>query len=383
MLFVGLVSVLWLAFRFAAADPVAPPAPLRIGAILSLTGRTAFLGDPERKTLQALVREVNRDGGIRGRPLELVLHDSRSERQGALEAARLLASDSRILAVIGPSLSVESLAAAPVLEQARIPMISLSAARSVVDPVRPWIFKVGNSDLHAVGCILEYLSRRGVRGLALVSASDDFGRDGRRQVTEGAPDFGMELTASLEYPVDGPDEQRLRSFLETVGHSQAEALLVWGNAPGPPIVARIASEVGLRKLLVFSHSMASRNFIRDAGRCANGALLPASPLLVCESLKPEHPQKKVLLGYKRWFEHHYRTEASPFGGHAWDAFQMVKEAMTTAGPSRARIRAYLEETRNFVGTSGIFQFSPADHDGLTSDSFVMVRIQEGQWMIAP
>lgn len=141
-------------------------------------------------------------------------------------------------------------------------------------------------------------------------------------------------------------------------------------------------------MLVSSHGIASRDFIKDAGAAADNVLFPATPLLVCESLDWNSPLRAVDVQYSRWYEARYHEAASSFGGHGWDAIMLLRDALRSTGdrardvpPSRAKIRAWLEETRNFAGTAGIFQFSPADHNGLNRDSFIMVRISHGNWVM--
>ena len=108
---------------------------------------------------------------------------------------------------------------------------------------------------------------------------------------------------------------------------------------------------------------------------------PAGKLLVAEQLADNDPQKPVLLAYSRDFEARYGPR-NTFGGHAGDAIQLVLRAAEKAGPDRARVRAAIESTRNFVGITGVFDFSPTDHNGLDRRAVTMTQIVDGQWRIA-
>ena len=77
-----------------------------------------------------------------------------------------------------------------------------------------------------------------------------------------------------------------------------------------------------------------------------------------------------------------RADVSTFGGHAYDALTLVIAALRAVGPDRAKIRDYIENTKNFVGTGGVFNFSAEDHTGLTKDAFEMITIKSGKFLPA-
>jgi branched-chain amino acid transport system substrate-binding protein len=110
-------------------------------------------------------------------------------------------------------------------------------------------------------------------------------------------------------------------------------------------------------------------------------VLPAGRLLVADQIPASNPQKKVLQSYASSYQAAFEKPADTFGGHAWDAVQLVAKALRQVGPDRAKIRASIEKTRRFVGTGGVFNFSPADHNGLTQEAFVMVQVANGKWRL--
>jgi branched-chain amino acid transport system substrate-binding protein len=125
----------------------------------------------------------------------------------------------------------------------------------------------------------------------------------------------------------------------------------------------------------------NKKYIELAGAAANNVRFPAGKLLVADQLPDNDPQKATLLAYARDFEAKYGPR-NTFGGHAWDAVQLVTRAMETAGTDRAKVRSALEATKNFVGITGVFDFSPADHNGLDRRAAVMIQIVDGQWRLA-
>lgn len=373
--------------RTSSETPTAA-APIALGALVAQTGRSAFIGIPEAQTLRAYVDDINAAGGIDGRPLVLRLVDTGGAPLAAAEAARALAARPDVVAIIGPSTTAETLAVIPIVQTARIPLVSLAAGNEVVHPVRAWVFKDTPSDTHAVECIYDHLTRRGLRRIAVLTADDAFGQGGEMQLRERAAVQGVRIVSRLVFGTETPDAQEIRAFLRRVRGSDVQALVVWGTHPGPAMIARISHEEGLPQVRVFGHGISSRAFIEQAGPASEGVLFPGCPLLVCDALPWNHPLRAVETQYQRWYEARFHEAPSAFGGHAWDALNLLRDAlrvtlpMRRGEPSRAKIRAFLEETRNFVGTGGRYHFSPADHNGLSRDAFVMIRIESGDWILA-
>ena len=123
-------------------------------------------------------------------------------------------------------------------------------------------------------------------------------------------------------------------------------------------------------------------FIQLARSAAEGVVFPAGKLIVASAIPDTDPQKATLLEYTAAFQKEYQKPPNTFGGHAWDAFMLVRNALDEVGPDKDAIRAEVEKTKDFVGITGVFNFSPEDHNGLTKDSFTMVRIKDGKWTLA-
>jgi len=371
----GCLALLGLALCAASALAAEP---IRLGGIFSVTGPAAFLGEPERNTARMLEETLNAAGGLLGRKLEIVLYDDESDTTKAVTAADRLLKRDRVVAVVGPSTSGSTLAIAPKLEAAKIPLISCAAAKKIVEPVRPWTFKTPQSDLLAVQRIYQHAKTGGIGSVALLTVSDAFGAAGREELKALAGPLGMRLVADEVY---GPKDTDTTPQLTRIKGTAAQALVVWGTNPGPAVIARNRMQLGLKIPLYMSHGVASKKFIELAGsENAEGVLLPAGRLLVVDQLPEGHPQKRLLAAYARDYEARFKQPVSGFGGHAWDAVMLVAQAIRDAGSaSPAAIRDALEKIKGFQGTAGEFSFSPQDHNGLTAEAFAMVRIRRGDW----
>jgi branched-chain amino acid transport system substrate-binding protein len=363
---------------FSWGTPAGAGEPIRIGAIFSVTGPASFLGEPERNTVKMLDEDLNKAGGLLGRKLEIIVYDDESDATKAVTAVDRLIKRDRVVAVIGPSTSGSTLAIIPKIEEAQIPLLSCAAAHKIVDPVKPWTFKTPQSDLLAVKRIYQHAKQNGLTRVAILTVSDAFGAAGREELKALAGPMGVTLVAD---EVFGPKDTDMTAQLTRIKGTDAQAIVTWGTNPGPAVVARNRAQLKMTIPLYMSHGVASKKFIELAGpESAEGILLPAGRLIVADQLAKDQPQKAILTAYIREYEAKFRQPISTFGGHAWDALMLAVQAIRNAKSAEpAAIRDALEKIRGFYGTAGEFNFSPKDHNGLTEEAFVMVRITKGDW----
>lgn len=378
-MFHGCLRLLFACVTVILTASAALAAPsLKVGALFSVTGPASFLGEPERNTAQMVVDEINKAGGIKGRMLQLVAYDTQGDATKAVQAANRLIKEDKVVAIIGPSTTGDTMAVIPLAEKAHIPLISCSAGIKITDPVKKWVFKTAQNDSLAVAKIYDNLKKRRISRVAILTVSDSFGSSGREQLKAQAASFGIQIVADDTY---GPKDTDMTAQLTKIRGSQAQALICWGTNPGPAVIARNAKQLGLKLPLFMSHGVSSKKFIELAGDAAEGIILPSGRVLVADILPASDKQKKSLLAYVKDYQKHYRAEGDHFGGHAWDAVMLLKEAIERGGDSPAAIRDQLEKTRNFAGIGGIFNFSSRDHAGLTKDAFVLVEVKKRDWAL--
>lgn len=372
------IQFLAAAFTLCIAQAAVAAAPIKIGALFAVTGPAAFLGEPERNTAKMVVDEINKAGGVKGRKLELVTYDTAGDATKAVQLATKLIKDDKVVAIIGPSTTGETMAVIPVVEKEQIPLISCSAGSKITDPVKKWVFKTAQNDSLAVAKIFEYLQKQKQNKVAILTVSDGFGSSGREQLKAQAAKFGINIVSDDTY---GPKDTDMTAQLTKIRGSQAQALIVWGTNPGPAVIAKNAKQLGLKLPLYMSHGVSSKKFIDLAGDAAEGIRLPSGKVLVADVLSNSDSQKKSLLAFVKDYQNHYKTEGDHFGGHAWDAVMLIKTAVEQGADSPAAIRDQLEKTKNFHGIGGTFNFSSQDHAGLGKDAFVLVEIKSKDWVI--
>jgi len=351
---------------------------IKVGAILAVTGPASFLGAPEAKTLKMLTEEINAKGGIHGKKIELIIKDSGANPEKAISFAKQLIEEEKVFAIIGPSTSGETMKIKNIAEEGKTILISCAAAEVIVNPVAKYVFKTPQKDSFAVRKIYNQMKKMGISKIGIVAGNTGFGKAGKAQLEKIAPEYGIKILISEVYDKKATD---LTAVVTKLKARKVQAVVNWSIVPAQSIVAKNMRQIGLNVPLFQSHGFGNIKYVKAAGAAAEGIIFPAGRLLVADRLPDNHPQKAVLLKYKRDYESRYKEEASTFGGHAYDAFKILVTAMKKAGLDREKVRDAIENMKGLVGTGGIFNFSPKDHNGLDIDSFEMLTVKNGKFAL--
>ena len=354
--------------------------PIKIGAIFSVTGPASFLGAPEAKTAQMLVDKINASGGVLGQKLELIIKDSSGSPEKAVSFAKQLIEEDKVLAIIGPSTSGETMQIKKLCEENQMILVSCAAADAIVNPLAKYVFKTPQKDSQAATWIYRTMKEKGITKIAVLTGNDGFGASGKKQLEELAKTEGIEIVANEVYDKQATD---LTDVLTKVKSTPGvQAVVNWSIVPAQSIVAKNMKQLGMDIPLFQSHGFGNRKYVEQAGVAAEGILFPAGRLLVVDELADSHPQKKLLATYKKNYEAAYKEDVSTFGGHAYDAILIVTEALKKAGAAdRDKVRDAIENLHGLVGTAGIYNFSATDHTGLDLNAFEMLTVKDGKFTI--
>jgi branched-chain amino acid transport system substrate-binding protein len=374
MLFLGTLLAAALAFPAGAADTI------KIGAILSVTGPASFLGAPEAKTLEMLVAETNKKGGILGKKVELIVKDSGASPEKAFSFAKQLIEEDKVFAIIGPSTSGETMKIKSLAEEGKTILMSCAAAEVIVNPVAKYVFKTPQKDSDAVLMIFQQMKKMKISKIGVVSSNTGFGGAGKAQIEKLAPEHGITILVNEVYDKAASD---LTAEVTKLKAGNVEAVINWSIEPAQAIVIKNARQIGLKVPIFQSHGFGNIKYVDAAGEAAEGVMFPAGRLLVADQLPKNNPQRELLLKYKKDYQSYCQgEECSTFGGHAYDAFIILQKAIEKANSTdKEKVRAAIEQLKGVVGTAGIFNFSPTDHNGLGIDAFVMLVVRNGKFTI--
>lgn len=359
----------------ASETAPAEEGPVVIGAVLDITGPGAALGGPERDTIELLTEQLNAEGGIGGREVEVIIRDNQSrEEEAATQMASLLEEDVDI--VLGASRTGPSLAMRPLAEQAQVPMISLAANQAIIDGSE-WLYKTAQNDSVVVQKILDWMEAEGYETVGLARDASAFG-EGVADLfrnESGNPDI---VAVEERFATDATDFTAQMLSLRDTG---ADVNVIWGIVPAAATATVAYRELGLETPLLHSHGIGNPAFLEVAGDAANGVVFPIGKLLVADELPEDDPQYEVVTRFAADYEEAYGAAPSTFAGHAWDGFTLAVQAIEAVGTDPEALREYLE-TAELVGVSGVFQMTPEDHSGLGKDALIFAEIIDGDWSLA-
>jgi branched-chain amino acid transport system substrate-binding protein len=373
----GLIAALSLVLSPAAS------ADVTIGVTLSATGPAASLGIPEKNTIELLPATLG------GEKVKWIVLDDASDPTRDVTNTRKLISEDKVDVIIGSTVTPNSLAMVDVVADGETPMISMAASARIVDPTNPkthWVFKVPQNDSLMADAIAVHMKANGVKTLGYIGFNDAYGESWLGEIKRSAQTAGIKVVVDEKY--NRNDASETGQVLKLVA-ANPDAILI--GASGTP-AATPQKELVARRYkgkIYQTHGVANPDFLRVCGADCNGTLLPIGPMLVFEQLPESNPVKKVAAQYITQYEAKYGKDSrTTFGGHAYDPFlllsQAVPEALKKAKPGTKEFRAALRdalEASNVVGTHGVFVMSAQDHNGLDNRARVMIRIENGKWVL--
>ena len=368
----------------AAAFAQAPH--VKIGLVLSLTGPAASLGIPARDTVALLPKEMG------GRPVDYIVLDDASDTTQAVQTTKKLISEDHADAVIGSSITPNSLAMIDVVAEGTTPMISLASSSKIIEPVdakRHWVFKTPQTDAMMASAIAEHASNHGVKTMAYIGQADALGETFYVEVAKFAQLHKITMVANERFNRTDPS---VTGQILKILAAKPDAVVV--GAAGTPAALPPKTLVmrGYKGKIYHNHGTGNRDFLRVCGADCNGTFLPASPVLVAAQLPDDHPAKRLALAYIKLYEAKQGPgSVSAFGSYAWDAGMLLNRAVPVALKAgepgtpefRRALRDALEGTQNLEVSNGAVNMSKTNHLGLDSRARVMVQIRGGKWVLQP
>jgi len=379
-----LLALVVLAFAFTGCGSGSKPAPTggtyKIGAVLSTSNQSAPLGQPEQNALLLLEKQINAKGGINGNKVKFIIEDDASDPASATVAINKLITQDKVLAVIGSSSTGATLAMVPTAEKDKVTLVCCAAGTKITDPVNPYIFRTPPTDSMALTKVLEYLKNNlKVTKVAVLHDANAFGTGGADELVAKAPSYGITVVSRQQYNSTDTD---MTAQLTKIQQANPQALVVWGTNPGPSSIAKNMQTLGMKIPYIGSHGIANQSFISLAGPAANGVVFPGGRLLIPSTIPAGSPWATAVADFSKAYQAEYNAPINSFAAHGYDAGNIILDAIKTAGADPAAIRDQVEKTKDFAGVDGVYTYTTKDHNGLTTNDLIMIKIDNGKWVEA-
>ncbi len=358
-------------------------AQIKIGITVSETGPAASLGKVEKNTLMLLPKNIGEHS------VQYVMLDDASDTTIAVRNARKLVGDDKVDAIIGSTTTPNSIAITEVAAETGTPLMAMGAGAAIVQPVddkKKWVFKPVQNDGMMVHAIVEHMVKTGMKKIGYIGFSDATGEGYWNALVPLAEKAGLELVASERY--QRTDTSVTGQILKLTA-AQPDAILIAASGTPAALPQKALKERGYAGRIYQTHGVANNDFLRVCGKDCEGTYLPVGPLLVAEQL-PDSPSRRVSMDISARYEQAYgKGSVTTFISNAYDSYLLLEHAIPTALKSakpgtrefRQALRDALEATKDFSGTQGVYNMSAQDHVGLDDRARVIVRIQNGAWVV--
>jgi branched-chain amino acid transport system substrate-binding protein len=359
--------------------------PIRIGAVLPLSGAYTILGAPQKAALDLEAKKINADGGILGRKVTIDYRDDTTDPTKSVQAYNELAATGKYDAMLTSSMTAASQAAAPSAEQYQIPTLSLGPVNSLTDGSNKWDFVIPGTASVNAEATLRWMASTGIKKIAVAYIDGDaYGEDGLSSTQKFAQQLGVEIVDKEGFDRAGTD---FAPMVQKVLGTGADAFLVWGAGAAPSIITgQFAAMKGSSPMqLVMTGSQASNLYTYSKGKvvpATEGVYLASDAGVPGKQLPPSDLKTMVDDFAARWAELGDPQYKYPpqFAFEAAKALDLFKDAMTRAkSTDKDKVRDAIEST-DLMTYTGRTKYSPTDHGGIGWQWFPIDQIKNGDFV---
>ena len=369
----------------AVALSTAAAAQVKVGLMVSATGPTTAIGIPQKNTGDLLPRKVG-DATV-----EYVQLDDGGDTTRAVQNIKKLIQEHNIDAMIGPSTTPNALAITDIIAEAKVPVMATVGTSAVVEPLdakKRWVFKTTQNDDLIAAALIRHMAKNGVKTIGFIGFNDPYGENWYKVFSGLAEKAGIRIVASERYA--RTDQSVTGQSLKLIA-AKPDAVLI--AAVGGPAVLPQATlfDQGYKGRVYQTHAVATDDFIKLGREKVEGTVLAAGPMLVIDEIPDTNPTKKVAQAYIAAYEKQFGTRPATFGANTWDGGILLARAIPVALRAgkpgteafRVALRDALEQERDVVGTQGVFNMSPTNHNGMDERARVLVVVKDGRFRLLP
>lgn len=376
-------TALALVAACALAAPAAATAQMKVGVISSATGPSALIGIPQKNTVALLPKRI---GEL---TIEYTAVDDGSDPTAAVTATKKFIAEHNVDAIIGPTTSPSGAAVLGFVADAGVPLLAPIGANVMVVPMddkRRWVFKTTQNDEIIARALADHMVKAKVKTVGFIGSADPFGENWHKVFAELAAQRDIRIVANERF--NRQDTSVVGQSLRLLG-ANPDAVLV--AAPGGPAVLPQVTLVdrGYKGQFYQTHGAALPDFLKLGGKKVEGTILAASLMLVMDEIPDSNPSKKLAADYIGAYEKLYGNKPATFGANVYDAGLLLQQAVPAAAKKarpgtsefRAALRDALEQTREMVGTQGVYNMTPQDHSGFDERGRELITVRNGQWTL--
>lgn len=358
-------------------------AQVKIGVVTSATGPTAMVGIPQKNSVPLLPTKV---GDL---TVEYIAYDDASDPTQTVTTIKKLLTEEKVDAIIGPTGSPNAMGVIQFIAESGTPMLAPVGTAAVILPMneqKKWVFKTTQNDDLIAKALMDHMVKSGVKTLSFIGFNDAYGENWLNVITALAKQNNIDLVATERY---------VRSDSSVTGQAlkllsaKPDAILVAGTGTAAVLPQATLAKQGYKGQFYQTHGAALPAFIKMGGPQVEGTILAASLMLVLPEIADSNPSKALAQDYIQRYMGLHNEPPATFGANVYDAGLLLQNAIPQAAQKakpgtpefRAALRDALEQTRELVGTQGVYSMTPQDHSGFDERGRELITIKDGQWKL--
>ena len=375
-----------LALSLAVATALAGSAyaadPIKIGLTGPFTGGSSSMGVSMRDGVKLAIDEINKAGGVLGRPLQAIERDDEAKNEVGVQIAQELINKEGVVATLGFINTGVALASQRFYQEAEIPVINNVATGSVIskqfappEQKANYVFRTSANDLIQSGMIAdEAIKRQGFKKPAILADSTNYGQLGRADLERTLAALGVKPVAVDKFNIGDTD---MTAQVLRAKEAGADVILTYAIGPELAQIANSMAKLGWKVPMIGSWTLSMANFIDTAGPNGDGAMMPQTFIQL-----PTTPKRKAFI---EAYQAAYKTDRMPSpvsAAQGYDSVYLLAAAIKQAGSTDGRkVREALENLNTKIeGVVTVYDkpFSPTDHEAITSNIPVFGLVKNGR-----
>lgn len=358
---------------------VAAQETYKIGASVALSGYLAVIDVPWKDGVTLGAEALNQKGGVLGRKVSVVFDDMRAEPAEAVTVVRKMISSEKVGALANGCSSAGNAAIAPLVDQAKIPMMLCSILPAKVED-RKWAFSLLPPPAFEIEPRFAYLQKSGLKKVGLLFDPTPYAGAQKRSAEELAAKFGLEIVGAEQYK---PADADMTAYFIKLRADGAQAVLKLGIGPSTITAAKAIKQLAMTTPLLSSTDDLS--VMHGAAEVLGPQFLfVAQRIQVVDLLPKEEAATKAASEFLALWKSRYGDRDPTWGSRGWDAVQLIAAAIATAkSTDGSKVRDALEHIVRYQGASGELNFSSANHYGVTTNPYNLAQISDKKIKILP
>ena len=370
LIFIMILAVLISAMTGCSSSVTEDTDTIKIGVASPYTGDYAQFGDYTKDGVELAVEEINKAGGVLGKPIQIVYGDDKGDSKEAVSVAQKFASDKGIVGIIGHFFSGATLAAGPIYQQNEIPTIAVASTNPDVADIGDYVFRINVGDNYQGSQLAQLLKDKGYNKVSVIYDNSDYGKGVSDVFTQSFTEIGGEVLLNESYL--GGQDKDFSLILTKVKNTDTEVIILVSYYTEASLIIQQARNIGIDVPFYASDSLYTDDFLTLAGDAANGTHV------VCyfhESDPSEAAQEFV-----KKFESKYNKKVDSWSPYAYDAMYVMADAINRAGTTDGpAVRDAIAATTDFQGATGVTNFEGAREP--VGKYVVILVVENGQYVV--